>query len=107
MFDFDKFFRELKAGAVEIAKAEATDFVKEASGDGKTFLDAMKADLKKWTKQYAEGKLSKEDFEFLVKGKKDLAKMEALTQAGLAAIKVDRIRVALIDLVITAAFKLV
>jgi len=107
MLDFDAFFKDLKAGAVEIAKKEATDFVKEATSDGNAFLDAVKADLKKWARQYAEGKLSKEDFEFLVKGKKDLARMEALTQAGLAAIRVDRIRMAMIDLIIAAAGKLV
>ncbi|MEW6543380.1 MAG: hypothetical protein AB1411_07200 [Nitrospirota bacterium] len=107
MFDFEKFFQEVKAGAVEIAKQEAAGFVKEATSDGTAFLDAVKADLHAWAEQYAEGKLSKEDFEFLVRGKKDLAKMEALTQAGLAAIRVDRVRVALIDLVITAAGKLV
>ena len=107
MLDFDAFFKELKAGMAEIAKKEATDFVSEATSDGDVFLNAVKADLKKWAKQYAEGKLSKENFEFLVKGKKDLAKMEALTQAGLAAIRVDRIRMAMIDLIITTAGKLV
>jgi len=107
MLDFDRFFKELKTGMVEIAQKEATDFVKEATSDGSAFLNAVKADLQVWTKQYAQGKLSKDDFEFLVKGKKDLAKMEALTQAGLAAIRVDRVRMAMIDLIITAAGKLV
>ncbi|HEV8540745.1 MAG TPA: hypothetical protein VGQ60_06240 [Nitrospiraceae bacterium] len=107
MANFDQFFKELKKGSVEIAKREASDFVKEATSDGNAFLDSVKADLKTWTKQLATGKLTKEDFEFLVKGKKDLAKMEALTQAGLAAIRVERIRVAMIDLVITAAGELV
>lgn len=107
MFDFDKFLQELKDGAVEIAKREATGFVREATSDGTAFLNAVKADLQTWTQQFAEGKLSKEDFEFLVKGKRDLAKMETLKQAGLAAIQVDKIRVALIDLIITAAGKIV
>ncbi len=38
---------------------------------------------------------------------KDLAQMHALTQAGMAAVRVDRIRVAVIDLVIISAGKLV
>jgi hypothetical protein len=107
MLNFDAFFKELKKGAVEIAKEQARDFVKEATSDGNEFLDDVKADLRKWTKQLAEGKLSKKDFEFLVMGKKDLAKMEALKQAGLAAIRVEQIRTAMIDLVITCAGKMV
>ena len=106
-FDFDSFFKELKNGIKEIAKTEAADFVKEATSDGKDFLNTIKADLKKWTRQLAEGKLSEDDFEFLVRGKKDLAEMEALKQAGLAAIRVDRIRVAVIDLILSASEKLV
>jgi hypothetical protein len=105
--DFDSFLKELKAGVKEIAKTEAADFVKEATSDGKDFLQTIKADLKKWTRQRVEGKLSKKDLEFLVQGKQDLAKMEALKQAGLAAVRVDRIRVAVIDLILSAAEKLV
>lgn len=107
MFKFDKFFKELKDGVKEIAKQEATGFVKEATSDGKDFLDTVKTDLKSWTKQLAQGKLSQDDFEFLVKGKTDLAKMEALKEAGFAAIRVDRVRVAVIDLIITTAGKMV
>ena len=107
MLDFDRFFQELKNGASEIAKREAAEFVPEATDDGQDFLEAIKNDLETWSKQLADGELSKEDFAFLVKGKKDLAKMKALTQAGLAAIRIDRIRLAMIDLIITAAGKIV
>jgi hypothetical protein len=107
MVDFDAFFKELKTGARAIALQEAKGFVKEATSDGKDFLNTIKEDLELWTKQLAEGNLSLEDFEFLVKGKKDLAEMKALTQAGLAAIRIDQIRTAMIELVITAAGKLV
>lgn len=107
MVNFDKFFRELKKGAKGVAKKEAAKFQKEANADGKAFLEAIKHDLKIWTQQVAKGKMSMEDFEFLVKGKKDLAKMKALTEAGLSAVRIDRIRMAMIDLIITAAWKLV
>ena len=106
-FDFDSFLKEVKAGIKDIAKTEASDFVKEATSDGKDFLDSIKADLKKWTKQMVDGKLSVDDFEFLLKGKEDLAKMEALKQAGLAAIRVDRVKVAIFDLIVSAASKMV
>ena len=101
--NFDQFFETLKTGVVDIAKTEAADFLDEAKDDGKEFLEESKDRLLKWTKMLSEGKLDKEDFAFLIKGQKDLAKMNALTQAGMAAIRIDRIRVAVIDLVIKAA----
>jgi hypothetical protein len=55
----------------------------------------------------ADGTLAPKDFAFLVRGKKDLATMNALTQAGLAAIRIDQIRSAMIDLIITAAAKMI
>ena len=47
--------------------------------------------------------MSKDELDFLIRGKKDLAKMNALTQAGLTAVRIDQIRLALIDLLVKAA----
>ena len=44
--------------------------------------------------------------EFLVKGKQDLAEMEALKQAGLALVRVDQFRNSLVDLVIGTTIKM-
>lgn len=107
MVKFEEFFKELKKGARKVAKKEAAKFTQAATDDGKDFLEAIKIDLGTWTNQLAQGKLSPENFAFLVRGKKDLAQMKALTQAGLAAIRIDRVRMAMIDLIITAAGKLV
>jgi len=107
MSKLDDFISEVKTGIVDIAKTQAKDFVAEATSDGQAFLDALKADLQTWTKQMADGTLAPKDFAFLVRGKKDLATMNALTQAGLAAIRIDQIRSAMIDLIITAAAKMI
>lgn len=101
--NFDQFFETIKTGAVDIAKAEAADFVQQATDDGKQFLDDSKDKLIKWVKMLNDGDLDKAEFESLVRGQKDLAQMVALKQAGMAAIRIDRIRVAVIDLIITAA----
>jgi hypothetical protein len=107
MSKFDDFIGEVKTGIVDIAKIQAKDFVAAATSDGQAFVDALKADLQTWTKQLAAGTLAPGDFAFLVRGKKDLAEMKALTQAGLAAIRIDQIRSAAIDLIITAAGKMI
>lgn len=107
ILNFEAFLRELEDGMRDLARREAAGYMTAAITDGRDFLDSLKADLPLWTKQLASGQLSLPDFEFLVKGKKDLAKMVALTQAGFAAIRIERLRVALIDLIINAAGKLV
>jgi hypothetical protein len=104
---FDAFLKEVKNGVIAVAKGEAKEFAKQAGADGRKFADAIRADLDKWARQLAAGELSKSDFNFLVRGKKDLAEMDALTQAGLAAVRIERIRTASIALIVKAASKLV
>ena len=101
--NFDQFFETLKAGVVEIAKNEAADYLQQATDDGQQFLNDSKDKLIKWTNMRKNGDLDKDEFASLVRGQKDLAAMHALKQAGMAAVRIDRIRVAVIDLVITAA----
>lgn len=107
MATFQEVVDEVKQGLVQIVTREGTGFLNEVLTDGEAFLRATKDDLELWARQLAAGQLSKNDFEFLVRGKRDLAAMAAATQAGLAAIRIDRIRAALIDLVVMAAGKLI
>jgi hypothetical protein len=105
MSKFEDFGKAVGDGVANIAKGDLKDFLKEAKDDTNQFLATTKEDLKTWTKQLADGDLSKDEFEFLVRGKDDLAEMHALTQAGIAAAQVQKFRDALIDLVIDTAFR--
>lgn len=105
MANFEEFLNELKDGIAELAKKEAGEFVMQAKNDSQAFLDKMKDDLQTWFKQLTDGQLSKADFEYLVKGRKDVAEMAALTQIGLAKVRVERIMNGVIDLVIRTALK--
>ena len=101
--DFNKFWEDLKKSLEKLVKQSVSNFGEQAKKDGFEFLDETKSDLEKWTKQLAAGDLSKDDFEWLVKGRKDLAKMEALKQAGLAAIEIDKLKKQILDLVVGKA----
>jgi hypothetical protein len=105
MSKFDGFGKAIRGGVVNIAKGDLKNFLTQAKGDADQFLTATKEDLKTWTKQLADGDLTKDEFEFLVRGKEDLAAMHALTEAGIAAVQIQAFRDALIDLVIDTAFK--
>jgi hypothetical protein len=105
MADFDDFLENLKKGLEELAKKNWREFRDAAEKDGKAFVEKTKEDLRRWTKLLAQGDLSKDDFEFLVAGKKDLVEMEALKQAGLTLVRLERFQNALISLVIDTAFE--
>ena len=105
MAKFEDIAKEVLDGVAAAAKQQGTGFEAGAQQDAQAFLDALKADLLTWTMQVAAGQLSKDDFVFLVRGKKDLAQMHALTEAGLGAAGVDKIQTSLINLVVAAALK--
>lgn len=88
-----------------LVKQQVADFSEQATKDGLQFLDETKADLETWTKELMAGNLSKDDFEWLVKGRKDLARMEAIKQAGMAAIEIEKLKNQIIDLVIGKALE--
>lgn len=103
MADFDDFLDTLKDELADLAASHLDDLQDEAVRDSEQFLEDSKEDLKRWTRLLEEGEISEKDFESLVKGQKDLAKMEALKEAGLAAVEVDRFRKNLFDRVLGIA----
>ncbi len=102
-FNFDKFLEAVKSDVVDVAKTEAVDFIEETKADGDACIKETKKDLLVWTEQLSDGLFTPDEFEFLVEGKKDLAKMEALMRSGVAAAKVDAIRQGVVKVVVTAA----
>jgi hypothetical protein len=104
MASYQDFLNALKPAVQDLAKKTVADYSQQASADGQAFLDAQKANLDRWTKELADGELSKADFEDLVEGLQDLAELLALKQAGLAAARLDEFRTNLVNLVIDTAF---
>ena len=106
MADFNQLLSALKDGVARLAAQSLQDFRKAAVKDADAFLEKTRADLSRWAGELEAGTLTQDDFEFLVKGKQDLAEMQALKQAGLALVRVDQFRNSLLDLVIGTAIKL-
>ncbi len=104
MAKFDDFWNTLKTGLGELALKNWGEVKDAAVADGQAFLNKTKADLERWTKLMGTGALTKDDFEWLVAGKKDLAEMQALEKAGLTLVRAERFQNALISLVIDTAF---
>ena len=105
MPDFSGFLGALKDGLVTLGKDHAKEFADALMKDGEDFAEKTKDNLKKWGGQLASGDLSPTEFESLVKGQGDLLQMEALKQAGMAAIQVDKLKKGILDTVVSAAKK--
>jgi hypothetical protein len=104
MASYRDFLDALEKGITDLLKTSAKDFTQEARSDAKDFLKKAEEDLKRWTKLLQKDQLTKDDFEWLVKGKEALAQMRALKLAGLTQVRIDRLRKSIINLVIDTAF---
>ena len=102
-FDIQSFLSETKKGIQELVAAEWKDYSDEALSDGKAFLEDAKDDFKRWAQLRVEGKLSNADVIWLVKGKQDVAKLQALKQAGVSLVRLEGFAKSLIDIVLKTA----
>jgi len=90
--DFDKILQELKKSLVSLFNDKFSEFSKESKEDIDRFLNASKEKLERWTSLLAQGKLTVEDFEWLVKSQKDLFKMKTLQAAGISKISLGHFK---------------
>ncbi|MFD0861937.1 hypothetical protein ACFQ1M_06940 [Sungkyunkwania multivorans] len=98
--DFGDILKELKANLFELIGDRVSDFTKEGKKDMEAFLEASKTKLKTWTKLLADGHLTLDDFEWLVKSQKDLLIMQALYQTGTSKIKLGHLKNAVIRTIV-------
>lgn len=107
MADFSEILGDIRAGVVTLAKATVQNYVDAAVTDAEEFLGGTEEKLKRWTLLLADGSLTTEDFEWLVRSQADLAQMRALKQSGLALVRVDEFKSSLLNLVTDTIFRFV
>jgi len=98
------FLDGLQDGIETLVRDEVEEHIDEAKADIRDFLDSSKDKLERWFQALTDGTLAKDEFEFLVKSQRDLAKMRALTEIGLAKVRIQRIVNGVIDLIVDTAF---
>jgi hypothetical protein len=102
---FDEFLAALDEGAKGLAKDIFNGFEDQASEDARTFARKTETDLKRWAQQLALKQIDKEEFGDFIKAKQAVMEIQALTQAGITQIKLEKFRKGLIDLVVDNACK--
>jgi hypothetical protein len=100
---FDDFRTAVLDGAEGLARNLLHGSVADARADAEAFLRKSAAKFQDWSQQVAEGKLTQDEFAFLVRSERDLAELNGLTRAGIAATKVDQFRGELVNLAVTKA----
>ena len=104
---FDDFLASVKGGLGDLVSNTIGDFADSAKERAENFLTETQEDLKKWVKQLADGEISQDDFEFLVKGKAEVGQINALLELGAAKVAVDNFRMGFIQLLKDSALGLI
>ncbi len=90
--DFNSLYKELVSESTQLVISAFKNYKKEAKADIENFTSSIKPKLEQWTIQLAEGKITKDDLEFLILQKKELLEMKALKQVGIAQIELDKLK---------------
>lgn len=106
MPDVDAFLDVLRDEITDLARTHFQEMQEAALEDGEAFLNQTQDDLERWGRLLEQGELSQEEFESLVRGQKDVAEIEALKQAGLAPLRADQFRDALINRIVGTASRI-
>ena len=105
--DFKNILSQLKKGITNLAESSLKEYVAAATTDGQAILAELKDDLETWTKQLAEGDISKADFADLVLGQADELKLVALKQAGLTEVRANQFKSDVVNIIATTVTELV
>ena len=107
MADFNEIFSAIRTGVRDLAGATVSSYVDDAITDSETFLQTVRERLERWTVLLANGDLTTDEFEYLVRSQAALAEMRALKLSGLALIRVDEFKASLLNLVTDTVFQFV
>ncbi|WP_452603173.1 hypothetical protein [Pontimicrobium sp. MEBiC06410] len=90
--DFEALLKELKASILGLFGEKWDDLKKESKKDVEQFLAESKVKLERWTKLLANGDITLDDFEWLLKSQKDVLLMKALHKAGVSKISLGHFK---------------
>lgn len=101
-FDVEGIAKDLAAGIPQIVKGAAGEYASAALHDSQAFLESCKELIATWAQQLNEGKLTRDEFAFLARGRLEgVAKMHALAESGIAAATLDATKEKIVAFAIT------
>lgn len=105
MGDINAFLSALKKELEVLADGHFIKYKHQLLHDGTEFAKILEPDLLNWSAEYSIFEMTKEEFENLVKSKKDLLEMESLKHEGLPRTELNKLRNAIVETVTDTAIK--
>jgi hypothetical protein len=102
--DFDAIFEQVLGQSKDLGKTLFRQFAAQAESDARDFVEKARASLEQAAILLAQGRIDRDDFEDLARGKLELAEMRALKQAGLAKVAIDTFTNGVLNIFIDAVF---
>jgi hypothetical protein len=106
MSNIDDFFDAVLDAAKTVGGQAARDFLKQATTDSQAFKQQAEADLQTWTVSRANNEITQDEFDSLIRGQWAEAALAALLKAQVAAQDAAKLRDKIINIAISAAFKI-
>jgi hypothetical protein len=105
--DLPGLFKTLEGNVIDLAKQSLSDYLSQGLSDGGAILSNLRDKIEEWSLALSTGQLDAEEFKSLVLGEKDLMQMDALTEAGLALIRVDQFKNDVCNLIVDTVTALI
>jgi hypothetical protein len=99
---FADLLKSLEGNLTDIFNTEGNELKDMIIKDAGDFVGTQKDDLERYTQDFLSQKISKDELEDLIMGKKDLLEMHGLTELGLSQVKAQEIKDKVIQGVISS-----
>lgn len=107
MATLDDFWHDVLSGLGDLVQTHLTEHKDEALEGATAFLQSSEVDVKKYTMLFTKGEINRDDYYWLLKSRLDLARLHAVTEVGIAQVRLEHFRIALIDHTVGVAFRFV
>jgi hypothetical protein len=95
-------FEKVLKKVPDLAQEILGGYVEEALIDSRAFLEGVEKKLIEFRDQYQREEITLEEFKWLVRGLLNLVKAQALSEAGVAQVRITHFWIGLLELVIKA-----
>ncbi len=103
--DFEELLKEMRNNLLLLVREEYADFKQAGEDTVLRFLEDSKEKLKKWTTLLAEGLITPDEYQWLLKSQKDLFLMQTLYKAGISKIRLGIFKNKVINTITDVAIK--
>lgn len=107
--DIEKLIKDLKDTLLTLLGSKYKEFKPEIQKDITDFIKQSEEKLKRWILLLADGSLTKEEFEWLLKSQRDLVALKTIQATGISKIRINNIKNSILktifDVVIAAVLK--